>query len=153
MIEGLALGKRSSGLPVVAILIGIVVSFYGAGGADDILMGLYGVGLAAVSMLSTLGFTLATDAYGPIADNAGGNAEMAGLDPQVRQRTDQLDAVGNTTAAIGKGFAIGSAALTALALLAAYLEVDPARADRRGQDLRRRAGIRGRDRAGKSPPG
>jgi K(+)-stimulated pyrophosphate-energized sodium pump len=122
MIEGLALGKRSSGLPVVAILIGIVVSFYGAGGADDILMGLYGVGLAAVSMLSTLGFTLATDAYGPIADNAGGNAEMAGLDPQVRHRTDQLDAVGNTTAAIGKGFAIGSAALTALALLAAYLE-------------------------------
>jgi K(+)-stimulated pyrophosphate-energized sodium pump len=122
MIEGLALGKRSTGLPVVAILFGIVVSFYVAGGADDILMGLYGVGLAAVSMLSTLGFTLATDAYGPIADNAGGNAEMAGLDPVVRHRTDQLDAVGNTTAAIGKGFAIGSAALTAMALLAAYLE-------------------------------
>jgi K(+)-stimulated pyrophosphate-energized sodium pump len=122
MIEGLALGKRSSGLPVVVILIGIVISFYVAGGADNILMGLYGVGLAAVSMLSTLGFTLATDAYGPIADNAGGNAEMAGLDPEVRRRTDQLDAVGNTTAAIGKGFAIGSAALTAMALLAAYLE-------------------------------
>ncbi len=122
MIEGLALGKRSSGLPVVAVLIGIVVSFYVAGGADNILMGLYGVGLAAVSMLSTLGFTLATDAYGPIADNAGGNAEMAGLKPEVRRRTDQLDAVGNTTAAIGKGFAIGSAALTAMALLAAYLE-------------------------------
>jgi K(+)-stimulated pyrophosphate-energized sodium pump len=122
MIEGLALGKRSSALPVVSILFGIVISFYVAGGADDTLMGLYGVGLAAVSMLSTLGFTLATDAYGPIADNAGGNAEMAGLDPEVRQRTDQLDAVGNTTAAIGKGFAIGSAALTAMALLAAYLE-------------------------------
>jgi K(+)-stimulated pyrophosphate-energized sodium pump len=122
MIEGLALGKRSSGLPVVSILFGIVISFYVAGGADNILMGLYGVGLAAVSMLSTLGFTLATDAYGPIADNAGGNAEMAGLKPEVRHRTDQLDAVGNTTAAIGKGFAIGSAALTAMALLAAYLE-------------------------------
>ncbi|MDQ2691427.1 MAG: sodium-translocating pyrophosphatase [Chloroflexota bacterium] len=122
MIEGLALGKRSSGLPVVAILFGIVISFYVAGGADNILLGLYGVGLAAVSMLSTLGFTLATDAYGPIADNAGGNAEMAGLPPEVRHRTDQLDAVGNTTAAIGKGFAIGSAALTAMALLAAYLE-------------------------------
>ena len=122
MIAGLALGKRSSALPVVAILFGIVISFYVAGGADNILLGLYGVGLAAVSMLSTLGFTLATDAYGPIADNAGGNAEMAGLPPEVRHRTDQLDAVGNTTAAIGKGFAIGSAALTAMALLAAYLE-------------------------------
>ena len=122
MIEGLALGLRSSGLPVVAVLFGIVISFYVAGGVTNILMGLYGVGLAAVSMLSTLGFTLATDAYGPIADNAGGNAEMAGLQPEVRHRTDQLDAVGNTTAAIGKGFAIGSAALTAMALLAAYLE-------------------------------
>ncbi len=122
MIEGLALGKRSSSLPVVAILFGIVVSYYAAGGMDNILMGLYGVGLVAVSMLSTLGFTLATDAYGPIADNAGGNAEMSGLKAEVRHRTDQLDAVGNTTAAIGKGFAIGSAALTAMALLAAYLE-------------------------------
>lgn len=122
LIEGLALGKRSSGLPVVAVLLGIVISFYVSDGLNNILMGLYGVGLAAVSMLSTLGFTLATDAYGPIADNAGGNAEMAGLPPEVRHRTDQLDAVGNTTAAIGKGFAIGSAALTAMALLAAYLE-------------------------------
>lgn len=122
LIEGLAVGMRSGGLPVAAVVFGIVVSFYVAGGAVNILMGLYGVGLAAVSMLSTLGFTLATDAYGPIADNAGGNAEMSKLDPIVRHRTDQLDAVGNTTAAIGKGFAIGSAALTAMALLAAYLE-------------------------------
>ena len=122
MIEGIALGMRSSGAPVLVVVVGIVLSFYAYGGAVNILMGLYGVGLAAVSMLSTLGFTLATDAYGPIADNAGGNAEMSGLKPEVRQRTDQLDAVGNTTAAIGKGFAIGSAALTAMALLAAYLE-------------------------------
>jgi len=122
MIEGLALGMRSSGAPMVVVLLGIVISYYVAGGAGNTLMGLYGVGMAAVSMLSTLGFTLATDAYGPIADNAGGNAEMAGLEPEIRRRTDQLDAVGNTTAAIGKGFAIGSAALTAMALLAAYLE-------------------------------
>jgi K(+)-stimulated pyrophosphate-energized sodium pump len=122
LIEGLAVGMESGGLPVAAVVIGITVSFYASGGVENILMGLYGVGLAAVSMLSTLGFTLATDAYGPIADNAGGNAEMAGLDPQVRRRTDELDAVGNTTAAIGKGFAIGSAALTSMALLAAYLE-------------------------------
>jgi K(+)-stimulated pyrophosphate-energized sodium pump len=122
LIEGIAVGMESSGIPVVAIVVGIVVSFYGMGGAENVLMGLYGVGIAAVAMLSTLGFTLATDAYGPIADNAGGNAEMSGLPPQVRDRTDQLDAVGNTTAAIGKGFAIGSAALTSLALLAAYLE-------------------------------
>lgn len=122
LIEGLAVGMRSGGLPVAAVVTGIVVSFYVASGATNVLMGLYGVGLAAVSMLSTLGFTLATDAYGPIADNAGGNAEMSKLDPIVRHRTDQLDAVGNTTAAIGKGFAIGSAALTAMALLAAYLE-------------------------------
>ncbi len=122
LIEGLAVGMESGGLPVAAVVLGITVSFYAAGGAGNILLGLYGVGLAAVSMLSTLGFTLATDAYGPIADNAGGNAEMAGLDAEVRRRTDQLDAVGNTTAAIGKGFAIGSAALTSMALLAAYLE-------------------------------
>jgi K(+)-stimulated pyrophosphate-energized sodium pump len=122
LIEGLAVGMESAGIPVVAIVVGIAVSFYTMGGAGNISMGLYGVGIAAVGMLSTLGFTLATDAYGPIADNAGGNAEMAGLPPQVRERTDQLDAVGNTTAAMGKGFAIGSAALTSLALLAAYLE-------------------------------
>jgi K(+)-stimulated pyrophosphate-energized sodium pump len=122
LIEGLAVGMESSGMPVVAIVTGIAVSFYVSGGLENISMGLYGVGIAAVGMLSTLGFTLATDAYGPIADNAGGNAEMSGLDPQVRQRTDQLDAVGNTTAAMGKGFAIGSAALTSLALLSAYLE-------------------------------
>jgi len=122
LIEGVAVGLESSGVPVVAVVIGIAVSFYAVGGAENVLMGLYGVGIAAVAMLSTLGFTLATDAYGPIADNAGGNAEMSGLPPHVRDRTDQLDAVGNTTAAIGKGFAIGSAALTSLALLAAYLE-------------------------------
>lgn len=122
LIEGLAVGMESNGIPVIAIVFGIAVSFYVVGGNNSILMGLYGVGIAAVGMLSTLGFTLATDAYGPIADNAGGNAEMAELDPKVRDRTDQLDAVGNTTAAIGKGFAIGSAALTSLALLAAYLE-------------------------------
>ncbi len=122
IIEGLAVGMRSTGIPVVAVVIGIAVSFYLPGGANNTLMGLYGVGLAAVAMLSTLGLTLATDAYGPIADNAGGNAEMSHLSPEVRLRTDQLDAVGNTTAATGKGFAIGSAALTALALLAAYLE-------------------------------
>ncbi len=122
LIEGLAVGMESGGIPVFAVVAGITISFYVGGGPDNLLMGLFGVGIAAVSMLSTLGFTLATDAYGPIADNAGGNAEMSKLDPVVRQRTDQLDAVGNTTAAIGKGFAIGSAALTSMALLAAYLE-------------------------------
>jgi K(+)-stimulated pyrophosphate-energized sodium pump len=122
LIEGLAVGMESGGIPVAAVVTGIIVSFYSMGGIDNLLMGLFGVGMAAVAMLSTLGFTLATDAYGPIADNAGGNAEMSGLDKIVRERTDQLDAVGNTTAAIGKGFAIGSAALTSMALLAAYLE-------------------------------
>ncbi len=122
IIDGLAVGMNSTMIPVLAIAVGIFVSFYIVGGSANTLMGLFGVGIAAVGMLSTLGITLATDAYGPIADNAGGNAEMAGLPPEVRQRTDQLDALGNTTAATGKGFAIGSAALTALALLAAYME-------------------------------
>jgi K(+)-stimulated pyrophosphate-energized sodium pump len=122
IIGGLAVGMRSTAIPVIVVIIGIAVSFYAPGGAQNSLIGLYGVAIAAVSMLSTLGLTLATDAYGPIADNAGGNAEMAKLPPEVRERTDQLDAVGNTTAATGKGFAIGSAALTALALLASYME-------------------------------
>ena len=122
IISGLAVGMESAAIPVLIIVAGTATAFFSAGGANDLLGGLFGVGMAAVGMLSTLGITLATDAYGPIADNAGGNAEMAGLDPSVRERTDQLDALGNTTAAIGKGFAIGSAALTALALLAAYLQ-------------------------------
>ena len=122
IIDGISVGMFSTGLPVVTIVIGIVAAFGCAGGFTDMSMGLYGVGFAAVGMLSTLGITLATDAFGPIADNAGGNAEMAGLDPQVRARTDELDMLGNTTAATGKGFAIGSAALTAMALLASYIE-------------------------------
>ena len=126
IIDGLATGMYSAGLPVVTIVIGILCAFGFAGGFGDqagaFAQGLYGVGFAAVGMLSTLGLTLATDAYGPIADNAGGNAEMSGLPPEVRQRTDALDSLGNTTAATGKGFAIGSAALTALALLASFIE-------------------------------
>jgi len=122
IIEGIAVGMESTAIPVLTIITAVAISYYLPGGANDPLMGLYGVGIAAVGMLATLGITLATDAYGPIADNAGGNAEMANLDESVRERTDQLDALGNTTAATGKGFAIGSAALTALALLAAYLE-------------------------------
>ncbi len=122
IIEGFATGMYSSGLPVITIVVGILFAFGLAGGFSNLPMGLYGIGFAAVGMLSTLGITLATDAYGPIADNAGGNAEMSGLGPEVRKRTDALDALGNTTAATGKGFAIGSAALTAMALLAAYIE-------------------------------
>jgi K(+)-stimulated pyrophosphate-energized sodium pump len=122
IIDGLATGMYSAGIPVVTIVIGILCAFGFSGGFSDINMGLYGVGFAAVGMLATLGITLATDAYGPIADNAGGNAEMAHLAPEVRERTDALDSLGNTTAATGKGFAIGSAALTAMALLAAYIE-------------------------------
>lgn len=122
IIEGLAVGMYSSAIPVVTIVFGIILAFAFSGGFSSINMGLYGIGFAAVGMLSTLGITLATDAYGPIADNAGGNAEMSELDPQVRQRTDALDMLGNTTAATGKGFAIGSAALTAMALLSAYME-------------------------------
>ena len=122
IIDGIAVGMFSTGWSVVTIVIGIVCAFAFAGGFGDLSMGLYGIGFAAVGMLSTLGITLATDAYGPIADNAGGNAEMAGLGAEVRKRTDALDSLGNTTAATGKGFAIGSAALTAMALLAAYIE-------------------------------
>ncbi len=122
IIDGLATGMYSAGIPVITIVIGIICAFGFAGGFHDMSLGLYGIGFAAVGMLATLGITLATDAYGPIADNAGGNAEMSGLPPEVRERTDALDSLGNTTAATGKGFAIGSAALTAMALLAAYIE-------------------------------
>ncbi|MCK4423466.1 MAG: sodium-translocating pyrophosphatase, partial [Candidatus Omnitrophica bacterium] len=123
IIAGLSVGMFSTGIPVLAVVIATLGSFFVAGGTIvNPALGLYGVGIAAVGMLSTLGITLATDAYGPVADNAGGNAEMAGLEPEVRERTDALDSLGNTTAATGKGFAIGSAALTALALLAAYQE-------------------------------
>lgn len=122
IIDGMAVGMFSTWIPVVTIVVGIIASFACAGGFSNFAMGVYGIGFAAVGMLSTLGITLATDAFGPIADNAGGNAEMAELAPEVRERTDALDMLGNTTAATGKGFAIGSAALTAMALLAAYIE-------------------------------
>ena len=122
IINGFATGMYSAALPVITIVACILCAFGFAGGFTDVAMGLYGIGFAAVGMLSTLGITLATDAYGPIADNAGGNAEMSGLGAEVRKKTDALDALGNTTAATGKGFAIGSAALTAMALLAALIE-------------------------------
>ncbi len=124
IISGVGLGMISTALPVIAVVVGIILSYWFASGFDfgNVAMGLYGIGIAAVGMLSTLGITLATDAYGPIADNAGGNAEMSGLGAEVRKRTDALDSLGNTTAATGKGFAIGSAALTGLALLASYIE-------------------------------
>ena len=124
IISGLGLGMLSTAVPVVAVVGGIIASYLIATGGElaNVSMGLYGIGMAAVGMLSTLGITLATDAYGPIADNAGGNAEMSGLGEEVRHRTDALDSLGNTTAATGKGFAIGSAALTGLALLASYVE-------------------------------
>ncbi len=123
IISGISVGMVSTWVPILTIVIAIICAFNFSGGGTNFLLGLYGVGIAAVGMLSTLGITLATDAYGPIADNAGGNAEMTGQPPFVRERTDMLDALGNTTAATGKGFAIGSAALTALALLAAYISV------------------------------
>jgi len=124
IISGLGTGMLSTAIPVLTIVVGTILAYMTASGWDlsNMSMGLYGIGIAAVGMLSTLGITLATDAYGPIADNAGGNAEMSGLGPEVRKRTDALDSLGNTTAATGKGFAIGSAALTALALLASYIE-------------------------------
>jgi K(+)-stimulated pyrophosphate-energized sodium pump len=126
VIKGIGTGMISTAIPVITIVVGVILSFLFATGFDltfvDVSKGLYGIGIAAVGMLSTLGITLATDAYGPIADNAGGNAEMSKLGEEVRQRTDALDALGNTTAATGKGFAIGSAALTGLALIASYIE-------------------------------
>ena len=130
IISGIGLGMMSTAIPVITIAVAILLSYLSAINFDiagmlspeNLSMGLYGIGIAAVGMLSTLGITLATDAYGPIADNAGGNAQMSELDPEVRRRTDILDALGNTTAATGKGFAIGSAALTGLALLASYIE-------------------------------
>lgn len=124
IISGIGLGMMSTAIPVISVVVGVILSYMFAANFDlsNASMGLYGIGFSAVGMLSTLGITLATDAYGPIADNAGGNAEMSGLGEEVRRRTDALDSLGNTTAATGKGFAIGSAALTGLALLASYIE-------------------------------
>ncbi|MDD3737437.1 MAG: sodium-translocating pyrophosphatase, partial [Bacteroidales bacterium] len=122
IIEGIAVGMQSTWIPVLTIAVAIIAAYGFAGGFQDFAAGVYGIGFAAVGMLSTLGITLATDAFGPIADNAGGNAEMSHLPKEVRERTDALDMLGNTTAATGKGFAIGSAALTAMALVAAYME-------------------------------
>ena len=122
IIGGLSVGMLSTLMPIVIVSVCVLISFFVSGGAENMSSGLYGIALAAVGMLSTLGITLATDAYGPVADNAGGIAEMAGLEKQVRERTDALDSLGNTTAATGKGFAIGSAALTALALMASYID-------------------------------
>ncbi len=141
IIAGIAEGMKSTWASLLTIVVAIAGAFAVAGGADDFLMGLYGVGISAVGMLSTLGITLATDAYGPIADNAGGNAEMTGQPPYVRERTDMLDSLGNTTAAMGKGFAIGSAALTAMALLAAYVQVVQAQLTKQAGDFAREQAI------------
>ncbi len=143
IISGVGLGMISTAIPVITIAAAILLSYLCAIGFDfenmlsagNLSLGLYGIGIAAVGMLSTLGITLATDAYGPIADNAGGNAQMSELDPEVRRRTDILDALGNTTAATGKGFAIGSAALTGLALLASYMEEIKIALDRAGEKI------------------
>ena len=148
IISGIGLGMISTAIPVITVSVAIILAYLAANGfvtegmlsADALSKGLYGIGIASVGMLSTLGITLATDAYGPIADNAGGNAQMSGLDPEVRERTDVLDALGNTTAATGKGFAIGSAALTALALLASYIEEIKIGLDRLGMTIQNAAG-------------
>ena len=146
IIKGIGTGMISTCIPVITIGVAIMLSYLCANGfdlsmsSDSLSHGLYGIGIAAVGMLSTLGITLATDAYGPIADNAGGNAEMCGLGEEVRHRTDALDALGNTTAATGKGFAIGSAALTALALLASYIEEIKIAMVRAGQTITNVAG-------------
>ena len=148
IISGVGLGMISTAIPVITIAVAILLSYLCAINFDmanmlsaqNLSIGLYGIGIAAVGMLSTLGITLATDAYGPIADNAGGNAQMSELDPEVRRRTDILDALGNTTAATGKGFAIGSAALTSLALLASYMEEIKIALDRAGEQITGAAG-------------
>ncbi|MBP3508327.1 sodium-translocating pyrophosphatase [Oscillibacter sp.] len=123
IIGGISLGLKSTMTSILIVAVAVIVSFFAAGGGTEFGMGLYGIGIAGVGMLSTLGITLATDAYGPVADNAGGIAEMSGLPEEVRNRTDALDSLGNTTAATGKGFAIGSASLTALALLVSYVDI------------------------------
>ena len=148
IISGIGLGMISTAIPVITVSVAIILAYLAANGfaagdllsADALSKGLYGIDIASVGMLSTLGITLATDAYGPIADNAGGNAQMSGLEPEVRERTDVLDALGNTTAATGKGFAIGSAALTALALLASYIEEIKIGLDRLGISIQNAAG-------------
>ena len=135
IIGGIALGLRSTMASILIVAAAVIISFFCAGGAQSFNMGLYGIGIAGVGMLSTLGITLATDAYGPVADNAGGIAEMAGLPEEVRERTDALDSLGNTTAATGKGFAIGSASLTALALLVSYVNIADVKLAAMGKEI------------------